>query len=132
MTGIMEETAAAAASGAVDAPDKDQTLVKAAGDYLATRLARPPAMAQLAQALHTNEKRLSRAFRKQLGITVFEFIRQQRLREASRLLLQTSLSVTQIAEELGYSSAANFSTAFRGHAGQTPSEFRATKKTKTA
>lgn len=111
----------------VDGPvahGKDRTLVNAACQYLVSALARPPGMAQLAKALLTNEKRLSRAFRNELGITVFEFVRQERLRRATRMLLETSLSVTQIAEELGYSSSANFATSFRNHTGHTPSAFR--------
>lgn len=103
----------------------DKTLVNAACQYLRSRLSRPPSMEQLARSLHTNEKRLTRAFRNERGTTVFEYLRDERLRQATRLLLETSLSITQIAEELGYSSSANFATAFRRHTGQTPSEFRA-------
>jgi len=103
---------------------KDQTLVNAANAYLKTRLAHPPGMEALAEALHTNEKRLSRAFRNVLGTTVFEYLRQERLKTACRLLRETSLSVTQIADELGFSTSANFATAFRSHTGATPSEYR--------
>lgn len=106
------------------AAQKDRTLVNAARDYLTSRLSHPPSMAQIAKALHTNEKRISRAFRNELGITVFEFLRQERLRRATRMLSETALTIVQIAEELGYSSSANFATAFRAHTGQTPSEFR--------
>src|SRR5690606_24418071 len=99
-------------------PDKDKIVVDAARQYLESRLAHPPAMAQVARAVHVSEKRLARAFRSQLGMTVAEFVRQERLRSAIRLLQETALSVTQIAEELGYSSPANFATAFRAHTGQ--------------
>lgn len=103
---------------------KDRTLVTAACDYLTSRLSHAPSMTQLARALHTNEKRLSRAFRNVLDLTVFEFLRQERLRRATRLLSETSLTMAQIAEELGYSSSANFATSFRTHTGHTPTEFR--------
>src|SRR5690606_33684991 len=69
--------------------NKDKTLVNAACQYLGSRLSRPPAMAQLARALHTNEKRLTRAFRNELGTTVYEYLREERLRQATRLLLET-------------------------------------------
>lgn len=112
-------------SGVTAANNKDRTLVNAACQYLRTRLSRPPSLTQLARALHTNEKRLTRAFRSEMDLTVFEYLREERLRQATRLLLETSLSVTQIAEELGYSSSANFATAFRSHTGYTPTAFRA-------
>lgn len=105
----------------------DRTLTNAGCGYIRSRLSRPPSMAQLAQALNTNEKRLSRAFKNELGMTVFEFLRQERLRQATRLLIETPLSVSQIAYELGFSSPANFATSFRSHTGQTPSDFRSRK-----
>lgn len=103
---------------------KDMTLVKAACSYLSTRLSQPPTQEVLAKILHTNEKRLIRAFRKELNLTVFEYIREQRIKQASQMLLETSLLVSEIAEELGFSSSANFATAFKAQVGITPSEFR--------
>jgi len=103
---------------------KDQVLVSAARQYLAGHLADPPGLRQLAHEVGTHEKRLSRAFREHLGMTVYEFVREERLRVARRLLAETSLSITAIAGELGFSSAANFATAFREKVGSTPSAFR--------
>src|SRR5690606_26813874 len=79
---------------------KDVTLVNAACIHLSNHLTMPPSLAELAQALHTSERRLTRAFRNERQVTVSEYIRQQRINSASRLLRETSLSITQIAEEL--------------------------------
>jgi len=102
----------------------DQILVNAAITYLANSLAQPPELKELARKVGTYEKRLSRAFKEVQGKTVFEFVREERLRVARHLLLDTSLSVTNIADELGFSSAANFATAFRKELNVTPSAFR--------
>jgi len=99
-------------------------LVRSTQRYLSDRLCDTPPADVLAQALGTTEKRLVRAFRECLGITVFEYVRHERMRMAKRLLAQTSLTVAAIAGEMGFSSAANFSTAFREHAGISPSIFR--------
>jgi DNA-binding response OmpR family regulator len=106
--------------------DDDQVLVRAAQRYLADNLSNVPSLGCLSRSLGSNEKRLSRAFQKCLDMTVFEYLRQERMRTAQRLLTETSLSVVAISEEVGFSSAANFSTAFRDHAGISPSEFRRT------
>src|SRR5690606_32444083 len=103
---------------------KDITLVKAACSYLSTRLSQPPTQELLAKILHTNEKRLIRAFQNELNLTVFEYIREQRIKRASEMLLGTSLLVKEIADELGFSSSANFATAFKAQVGTTPSKFR--------
>jgi AraC-like DNA-binding protein len=59
-----------------------------------------------------------------VGVTVFDFLREQRMKEARRLLSETSLEVQAIARELGYGGTANFSTAFRERFGLSPSQFR--------
>jgi len=101
-----------------------QVLVRAAQRQLSAALAHTPRLDDLAASLGVNERRLSRAFRECLGMTVFEYLRQERMRVAQRLLAQTALSVVAISEEVGFGSAANFSTAFREYAGTSPSTFR--------
>ncbi|TKC88855.1 response regulator transcription factor [Trinickia terrae] len=110
----------------MSAPDLsgDGVLVRAAVQHLSKRLNNPPGVEQLARIVGTNEKRLSRAFRDHLGETVFEHLRNERLRIAQNLLNNTPLSIARIAEEIGFSSAANFATAFRERFGVTPSTYR--------
>lgn len=102
----------------------DEVLVRAARRELLANLSITPSLAGIAECMGVNPRRLSRAFRRCLGITLFDYLRQERMRVACRLLCQTSLSVAAIATELGYSSAANFSTAFRASVGQSPSAYR--------
>jgi DNA-binding response OmpR family regulator len=102
----------------------NSAIVRAAIRHLSERLSAPPTVEQLARLVGTNEKRLSRAFREELGQTVFEYLRGERLAIAQRLLTTTALSVANIAEEIGFSSAANFATAFRERFGVTPSTYR--------
>jgi DNA-binding response OmpR family regulator len=104
--------------------ERDEVLVRAARHHLSSCLAHPPTLAELARHLGCGEKRLMRAFRAYAGMTVFQFIREERIRVAKRLLSQTSLSMLTIAQEVGFSSAPNFATAFRVHTGVTPSAFR--------
>src|SRR5690606_35191302 len=61
---------------------------------------------ELSQALGISKKRISGIFRKQLGISVAQFLRDERMRRAQRLLVQTSLDIRTIAQTLGYSSSA--------------------------
>ncbi|MGI4857734.1 MAG: response regulator [Janthinobacterium lividum] len=103
---------------------EDAMLVRAATSYLLAHLAHPPSVAGLAQRVGTYEKKVAQAFRNVLGKTVFEFVREERLRLAARLLRESSMSIGDIAAEVGFSSAANFGTAFRLHVGLTPSAFR--------
>ncbi|NYT57867.1 helix-turn-helix transcriptional regulator [Alcaligenaceae bacterium] len=78
----------------------------------------------LAYVTGCSKKHLSSIFRKQYGISLSQFLREERMCRAQRLLVQTSLGVQEIAQRLGYSSTANFSNAFRDHVGMSPSDFR--------
>ncbi|MGJ7571679.1 helix-turn-helix domain-containing protein [Variovorax sp. RB2P76] len=106
-------------------PDSlDRVLVQAAERVVRADLAQVPALPELAARVGTHEKRLSRVFREQTGGSVFAFVRQARLGEAQRLLGASALSVEEVAQAVGFSNAANFSTAFRERFGCTPTAFR--------
>ena len=104
----------------------DRVIALAAQRLVMSDLANVPPLPELAERVGTHEKRLSRVFRELTGRTVFEFVREARLSEARRLLAETALSVEDVALAVGFSSAANFSTAFRERFQETPSGFRST------
>jgi DNA-binding response OmpR family regulator len=102
----------------------DRVIAQAAERLVLSDLAKVPTLPELATRVGTHEKRLSRVFREQTGRTVFEFVRERRLGEAQRLLAGSALSVEEVAQAVGFSGAANFSTAFRERFGITPSSYR--------
>ena len=57
-------------------------------------------------------------------LSLSEYIQKSRMREARRLLLQSTLSISQIAETVGYPSFAHFSKQFKKMNGMTPNEYR--------
>lgn len=113
--------------GLPSAPQSDAVLVEAACRLIEQRLGALPSLSELAKAVGTYEKRLTRAFREQKGMSVFEFAREARLLLVRRLLACTSLNVTDIAVEAGFSSAANLATVFKARFQCTPSEYRSTQ-----
>lgn len=102
----------------------DEVLFGAARKQLLQELESTPSLAELAKAVGTNGKRLTEAFRRCTGTTVFDFLREERLKEGRRLLAETPLEIQSIALQLGYNSPANFATAFRKRFGLTPSDYR--------
>jgi YesN/AraC family two-component response regulator len=109
---------------AVSSIDADRTLVDAAKRYIDNHLRIDFSLADIANALATHKKRLSLAFHLHENKTVFQYVREARIQTAQRMLAQSNLSVLAIAEELGFSSAANFASAFNRHTGTTPSLYR--------
>ncbi len=79
-----------------------------------------------ARAMGTSVRTLQRLLRRNSGVDFRELANTIRLRVAKELLRGSSASITQVAMELGYSSPANFSRAFRTASGLTPQEYRRT------
>ncbi len=102
----------------------DRALMQAAERLILTDLSRVLPLRELAARVGTHEKRLSRVFKELTNRTVFEFVREARLHEAQRLLLESAMRIEEIAAVVGFSSAANFSTAFREYFDCTPSACR--------
>lgn len=67
---------------------------------------------------------LQRVFRDCYGQTVMEFARVRRLEMARELLDRDGLSVGDVAQRAGYSSPANFATAFHREFGYPPSQVK--------
>lgn len=99
-------------------------LFQSARRHLLSDLSVTPELVSLANAVGTNTKRLNEAFRKCAGVTVFEYLREERMREACALLRDTMLEVQAIALGLGFSSGANFATAFKDRYGLSPRDYR--------
>lgn len=93
-------------------------------DYLEARLLDEVSLDQVAQEAGMSITSLQRAFRATFGSTVFEYVRGRRLERARDALVTAGVSVTEAAAMAGYTSAANFSTAFKRAFGVTPGSIR--------
>lgn len=112
-------------AGGNDAPPtQDDAVLRAAMRLIGRRLAESFSLEEIAAGVGTYDKRLSTIFRQKLGMTVFAWIREERLRKSRQLLADTGLGMQEIAESIGFRSACNFTTAFRERMGVTPSQFR--------
>ena len=103
----------------------DEVLVNAAKELLTENLATPLSMSDLVSHLGTNERWLNKVFRQYTDMTVFVWMREERLRQARQLLAETSLDIATIAEQLGYHSQSHFANAFRDRSGVSPRDYRA-------
>ena len=79
----------------------------------------------LADRLGVSENYISQTLNDQLGRNFFDFVNAARVDAAKRLLREDSKTVLDVAMAVGFNSRSTFNTAFRKHAGDTPSRFRA-------
>jgi len=68
---------------------------------------------------------LSRLFHQQMGVSFTQYLQQLRLNYCCHLLETTDKSISQIAQESGYTDQKHFNELFKRHMSLTPREFRA-------
>ena len=82
----------------------------------------------LAEEAHMNKYYLSHAFKKEYGVSPINYMLSRRIDESKYLLAETDLSLSRIAQLLGFSSLSYFSQAFRKTQDISPMEFRQSAK----
>ena len=83
---------------------------------------------QLAEEAHMNKFYLSHAFKREYGVSPINYMISRRLEESKYLLAETDLSMSQIAQLLGFSSLSYFSQVFHRTQNVTPLEYRQQNK----
>lgn len=96
--------------------------------YIDMHFKEPLTLAHLSEEAHMNKYYLSHAFKQEYGISPINYLISRRINESKYLLTETDLSMSQIAQLLGFSSLSYFSQSFRKTQGVSPMEFRQNTK----
>ena len=78
----------------------------------------------LAATLNLSRVQLYRKVKAILGVTISDHISNIRLDRAAEILKNDDMNINEIAENLGFSSANYFSTAFKNKFGNSPTDYR--------
>lgn len=81
-------------------------------------------LAELASRFSLNPSYLSRAFGKETGSTIVEYVNKVRIQKSCVLLKRSPSSILDIAFAVGYNSLSHFNQCFRRIMGMSPREFR--------
>ena len=91
-------------------------------------LENPAPLADLAKRAGLSLRQLERLFAAEMGARPAGYYRDLRLQRARQLVLQTGLSMMEVAVATGFASAAHFAKAYREKFGRTPSDHRASAR----
>ncbi|UUV21532.1 helix-turn-helix domain-containing protein [Paenimyroides aestuarii] len=80
-----------------------------------------------ADKLHISTNYLNRISKQHFGVSAGAFIRNHIILESKRILHFTSLTVSEIAFQLGFDHVSYFSAFFKKETGETPEQFRKSK-----
>ena len=92
--------------------------------YVNDHFHRKLTLQEIADANYVSRHALSLAFKEIVGITFKEYLLLFRMAEAKNLLVNTDLSVEQIAEQVGYVNVNNFVKIFKKFQHTTPLQYR--------
>ena len=99
-------------------------LVRYAREYVYKHLHEEIQVKKMARDLSVSPEHLSRAFHKAEGITLKEYIMEERIERARNLLRFSEYSIAEISRYLAFSSQSHFTDIFHRKTGKTPGEYR--------
>lgn len=98
--------------------------VERAIEYMNLNFQKSITLSEVAKLSNMTEVAFSRFFKNRTGITFMDSLLEMRLGHASRLLIDTSQSVAEVAYNCGFNNISNFNRLFKKKKGCTPKAFR--------
>lgn len=93
-------------------------------DYLETHVSVSVTIDELSALIYRSPDYLIRHFREEFGMTPYKYFIEKKMEAAKTMLRDTSLSVKEIGELVGYEDAHYFSNVFRKESGIPPLQYR--------
>lgn len=110
--------------------DNENPHVKGAKQYMLSHLADGISLDDIAAEVHLVPNYLCALFKDSTGKTVMQYLAEQRIDLAKRLIITSSEELYKISESCGFSDYNHFSHTFKRLAGVTPAAYRKVKKGK--
>jgi len=114
-------------SNSTFSPEKykyDSRRIEKVFEYLNTNFRQQISLADVAKVANMSEVSFSRFIKHHTGFSFVDSLNEIRLGHVSRMLLDTSHTIAEIAFSCGFNNMANFNRIFKSKKGLTPNEFR--------
>ena len=92
--------------------------------YIREHFSEKITLEDLSKIVNINKYYLIRLFKQQTGLSPIDYLIHVRLSEAEKLLTQTEITISKIADVVGFHSPSHFSKTFKESNHMTPSAFR--------
>lgn len=93
-------------------------------NYIHHHLSEPITAEAIARHLYLSRPYLSAKFKEETGVSLTDFILNEKTEEAKRLLCHSDQSFMKIGDYLGFSSQSHFTRVFKKYTGYAPKEYR--------
>lgn len=105
-------------------PSYNSRRIEVVMDYLHENFDKQISLSGAARLTNMTEVSFSRFFKQRTGVSFIESLVDIRLGHASRLLIDTTQSVSEIAYNCGFNNISNFNRSFKKKKNATPKQFR--------
>jgi AraC-like DNA-binding protein len=92
-------------------------------DSIVSSLSKPFSVAELKAIAGMNELKLRKIFIQVFGMGLYDYYQHLRMKEASRLLRDVKLTVSETGYRLGFDNISHFSRVFEKHIGKKPKKY---------
>ncbi|THF79872.1 helix-turn-helix transcriptional regulator [Cohnella fermenti] len=105
-------------------PSQGRRCAEQAAAYLRENYRREITAKEIGESLSFHPVYIARCMQQEYNCSPMEYLLRYRIEQSKRLLLQTDLTVSRIAEETGFNQAAYFSSCFTKIVGMSPRTYR--------
>lgn len=105
-------------------PRKVSDLTRNVADYILNNYSQKLLLADVAEACFTNRTHLSHVFKLNMGISFVDYIIKYKMQILTLMISQTDMTLSEIAEKLGYDESKYMGRLFKNTYGITISEYR--------
>ena len=92
--------------------------------YIRKNLTNRISLDDIAKNLYITKEHLSRLFKKEMGVTISEYIIKTKIEQAKNMLQHTDYNILDIAVLLNFANSSHFSNSFKKITGVSPSDYR--------
>ena len=98
--------------------------IRKANSYIMDNYNKKITIDEIAEYVNISKSYLEHQYKKQMGQTILGFINVLRVQKASKLLLKTSMKISEIATQVGYQDKNQLNYEFKKIIGMSPREYR--------
>ena len=102
----------------------DSEIIAEAIEYIHNNYTKEINLSRTADAIHVNNTYLSTLFKKEMHISIIDYINDLKLKRAAELLSGTNSSITEISLSCGFRGMSHFARLFSAKYNETPRQYR--------